>query len=402
MTRPTTPRLSFGAASLLAFSLGHAQTLIVPQIADGGGWQTTLVLTNTTTLATTASLNFFRESGGVSTQSWDLTFLEVSSTQNLPLPGGGTLFLHTPGAASATTVGWAQLQASSAVVAYAIFTQRVSGRQDQDGTAPAAAGATRVLVPFDNTNGFVTSIAIANPSATSDVISVGLQPSSGASSQLLPIALPAQGHTSFELPQQFSATGGQSGLLEFYSANGSFSILALRFNPTGAFTTAPVYSETGPPIIASSASPGSGTLPLFNMITITADPSGFTVPIVGRPLPELGINQISVLAPAADGSYLSGYIGGIVLSPNGAAMGNYMATWNSVTVSGQTLTFNGPVSPSSDMINGGVAAQITSASLTITLSPPSASLSGSVAGAMTLVSGLATVSGSFTGTYVAQ
>ena len=107
MTRPTTKRLSFGAVFLLAVSLGHAQTLVIPQIADGGGWQTTLVLTNTNTLATTASLSFFRESGGVSTQSWDLTFLEVSSTQNLPLPSGGTLFLHTPGAASATTAGWA-------------------------------------------------------------------------------------------------------------------------------------------------------------------------------------------------------------------------------------------------------------------------------------------------------
>jgi hypothetical protein len=402
MTRPTTKRLSFGAVFLLAVSLGHAQTLVIPQIADGGGWQTTLVLTNTNTLATTASLSFFRESGGVSTQSWDLTFLEVSSTQNLPLPSGGTLFLHTPGAASATTAGWAQLQASSAVAVYAIFTQRVSGRPDQDGTVPAAASATRVLVPFDNTNGFVTSIAIANPGATSDLISVGLQPSSGAVSQLSPIALPAQGHTAFQLPQQFSATGGQSGLLEFYCASGSFSVLALRFNPTGAFTTAPVYSATGPPIIASSASPGNGALPLFNMITIHADPSGFTVPVIGRPLPDLGINQISVVGPAADGSYLSGYVGGIVLSANGAATGNYMATWNSVTVSGQTLTFNGPVGPSSNMSGSGGVAQITSASLTISMSPPSASLTGTVSGAMTLVSGLAIVSGSFTGTYVAQ
>lgn len=40
---------------------------------------------------------------------------------------------------AATSAGWAQVSASGAgvagVVAYAIFTQRVPGRQDQDGTA---------------------------------------------------------------------------------------------------------------------------------------------------------------------------------------------------------------------------------------------------------------------------
>ncbi len=44
----------------LALSIAHAQTQIIPQVADGGAWQTTLVLTNTGTSAATASLTSFR------------------------------------------------------------------------------------------------------------------------------------------------------------------------------------------------------------------------------------------------------------------------------------------------------------------------------------------------------
>lgn len=241
------------ALLLFVLSFGQAQSLIIPQVADGGGWQTTVVVTNTTASATSASLSFSQDVGGGATQNWNLPFLEGGSTQNLNLPAGGTLFLHTPGTAAATTSGWAQVQAPAAVVAYAIFTLRVPGRQNQDGTSPAAASVNRILMPYDNTGNFVTSMAIVNTTSASESVSVGIQPSSGASSQPTAINLPAQGHMAFAVPQQFSTTGGQSGLLEFYSASGSFSILALRFNPTGAFTTAQVYLETGPPIVAAGA-----------------------------------------------------------------------------------------------------------------------------------------------------
>lgn len=248
------PIRAFLTASLFTLSFASAQTLIIPQIADGAGWQTTLVLTNTSASATTASLSFFKSTSSGATQSWTPSFLETSSVQNVALPASNTAFLHTPGTAGALSEGWGQLQAGSAVVAYAIFTQTVPGRTNQDGTAPAAAASSRVLMPFDNTKGFVTSMAIANPTAAAESISVEMQPASGQPSQLPAITLPAYGYMAFALPQQFSATSGQSGLLEFYSASGSFSLIALRFNPTGGFTAAPVYAQSGPPIIASGAS----------------------------------------------------------------------------------------------------------------------------------------------------
>lgn len=135
---------------LCALSLGSAQTLIIPQVADGAGWQTTLVLTNTSASATTASLIFFQSTSGGATQSWAPPFLETSSVQNLQLPAASTVLLHTPGTAGALSEGWAQLQAGTGVVAYAIFTQTAPGQGVQDGTASAVASTSRALLPFDN------------------------------------------------------------------------------------------------------------------------------------------------------------------------------------------------------------------------------------------------------------
>ena len=159
------------------------------------------------------------------------------------------MFLHTPGTAGSLSEGWAQLQAAPAISAYAIFTETVPGRQNQDGTALAAPSVSRMLVPFDNSNGLVSSIAIVNTTSVAESVTVAVQPGSSAAAQLSPITLPANGYVAFTVPQQFSSTASRNGLLEFSTSTGSFSLIALRFNPTGAFTASPVFAESGSPVI---------------------------------------------------------------------------------------------------------------------------------------------------------
>ncbi len=221
------------------------QTLVIPQIADGDGWQTELVLTNTGATATTVSLNFFQSVGtaGV-TQSWVPPFLETSVLQNIALPAASTVFLHTP------SEGWAQVEGNSAVSAYAIFELTVPNRQNQDGTAQAAPSTSRALVPFDNMNGFVTTIAIVNTTGASETIAVSAQPTGGAAAQLSAITLPANGYMAFTLPQQFSSIGTVKGLLEFYASSGSFSLIALR-SIRRERSAAPAFAETGSPVITT-------------------------------------------------------------------------------------------------------------------------------------------------------
>jgi len=261
MKKQAVQRYLLLAASLFASSLIQAQTTVsnIPQIVDGGPWQTTIAVTNTGSTPAAASLSFWQETGnqqtGIGTTvPWNLIFAERNTvqTQALNLPAGTTLFLHTLGTAITATVGWGELTETAgdtgAVVAYAIFTQRVPGRSDQEGTASAVAGVNRILVPFDNTNGNVTTLAVANPTLANENISVGIH-TSVSTTQPTGFSLTPQGHTSFDFPTMFPGTAGQTGLAEFYTT-GSISIIALRFN-TGAFTTAPVYNVTGAPLIAS-------------------------------------------------------------------------------------------------------------------------------------------------------
>jgi len=92
----------------------------------------------------------------------------------------------------------------------------------------------------------------------------------------------------------------------------------------------------------------------------------------------------------------------MLLKANGNPNGSYSATWNNVTANGQTLTFTGLQTSASTMQNNsGTTATITSATLTLTLTPQGPT-GGTVSGTMTLTSTLATVSGAFTGTYSAQ
>ena len=280
----------FAPATLLCFLscppvFGQsAQTLLIPQVVDGGGWQTTFVLTNRTANPASASLSFRIDTTTAgATQPWIPPFLEVGSTTGLALSSGSTMYLHTRGTAAILSQGWAVVNADAGVVAYAIFTIRNPGRQDLDGTAIAAASTTRVLVPFDNSLGLVTSVGVVNPTGTSQSISVNFKTASGTVSLGSLPSIPPNGHMAFTLPQQFPAIATQSGLAEFYSTSGSFSLLALHFNPTGGFTAAPVYFETGSTIISSGGPPPAVTFGAGLYLVGRDIPAGryYTVPANG-------------------------------------------------------------------------------------------------------------------------
>jgi hypothetical protein len=252
-----------------------AQVQVIPQVADGGGWKSTVVLTNTTASATTATLAFY--SGG---QSWTPSFVGGQSTENMSLLAASTVFLQTPGTAPTLTQGWAQLTASSGVVAYVIYTYASnSGKNTSQGTAQAVTSASRILVPFDNTGSLATELAVVNPSSSDVSISVNLKALDGTVSTGTPLALAGNGQMTFGMSTQFPTTLGQSGLAEFYASSGSFAIIALQANTSAtglfSFTTAPVYPQTTEtPII--SASPSSNIVDAVFLIGIVNVTEGAT------------------------------------------------------------------------------------------------------------------------------
>ena len=235
--------------------------LIIPQVVDGSGWQTTFGVTNTTGITANAALQFFRTTDAAGdTEPWALPLVEALSYSDLQIGPGATVYLHTPNTATTLTQGFGELVADPGVVAYAIFTLYVPGRQNQDGTALAAAPGTEILVPFDNTQNFATTIAVVNTSETSETLSAKFTLASGDTVSATLPSIPAQGHAAFPLSTQFPETAGQQGTLQLSSLEAAstkqgqnhpkvavsqrFSVIGLRFNPTGAFTSLPVYVIT--------------------------------------------------------------------------------------------------------------------------------------------------------------
>jgi hypothetical protein len=375
-----TTSLSFVALGLLAASLGLAQTqtLYLPQVADGGSWQTTLVITNTSSSAASiSSMNFYMEvAGGTGgTQSWSLNFIEPT-TLPMNVPAGSTILLHTFGTASVTTTGWGAINAGPGINAYAIFTQRIAGRQDQDGTGLALPAASRFLVPFDQTNGSVVGLAIANTGSSAATVTVAVRTTNGAPTQAA-LTVPPLGHFNFALPTPPSAlsaigqaVSGQSGLMEVYTSSPSLAVLTLRFNVTSSFTAAPVYPEAGAPVIGTAA--GSTAAPFSSLfINGTWTQTSTASPVV-----------INVTANS-DGTYKAAVVS--------SQQPYLLVSFPSGTLSGNALTFASPAS------NGlfGTTLSITGGSLTLTVSNFN-QVGSPVSGTMTVNSTTGSVTGTST------
>jgi hypothetical protein len=368
-------------AGVVVPCLGQTQT-ILPQIADGGNWRTAVMIVNTTASAGTVSLSFFQAVAAGNTIPWNPPFVEGSSTQNLAVPAGGTVFLHTLGTAALLSQGWGQVNASPGIFAYAIYTYGgIPGRPDQDGTSPAAAAATRILVPYDNRDGFVSSMAIVNPTTSPESVFVSFQNDDGTITlNTLTAPLPANGQLTFTIPQQFPITAGRRGLAEFYVfAGGGLAISAFRFNPTLALTSIPVVLAAGPPIIGAAPPPASLVGKRF-VIDGTMVVAGQTV-IVQIQATPVGGGAYSVLLSQ--------------LAPQFPVYVTFSFGGTIATLVDNTITFSGPT-VGGIFNNLNTLYTISSASLTLTVA--SAQVGGAVSGNTTFTSGAGSISGTITGT----
>jgi hypothetical protein len=103
---------------------------------------------------------------------------------------------------------------------------------------------TPVYLPFDNTLGAVTTLAITNPSSSdNNDLQLRFWDSSGREITTRDITLSAGTTTAFSIPDQFPELVGRSGQLRIQGSSGSLATLALRFNGSGAFSTAPVATR---------------------------------------------------------------------------------------------------------------------------------------------------------------
>ena len=222
-------------------------------------------------------LSFPQTSGGF------IPLQAVSFDRTLPV--NGSLIVDTTGPQTPPVqVGSAQLAGSGTVDGFAIFHQVVT---TQEAVVPLETRtAPSYLLAFDNTNGLVTGVALANVSAQNAIIPVIIRDDNGVviSTPSASIPVAANGHFSFVLSDPatgFTVTANKRGTIEFDTpAGGQISVLGLRFSPpNNALTTIPALANvgTGGGSIAHLASGGDGWQTTFVLVNTGTSAAQFTL-----------------------------------------------------------------------------------------------------------------------------
>jgi hypothetical protein len=240
-----------GQADFDKISLDATPTVLssfASQIASGGGWKTTLTLVNFASAQNSVRVAFRGGDGRPLTLPLGIIQrgtpqAATASSLDRTLEPGATLLVESEApASSATLVGWVEVLSAGPVEGFAIFRYRGQDGRDSEGTAPLETSRSPGLtLPFDNTAGFATGVALVNLTAEAVIVNATIRDDVGAQIGLQAVALPAMGHSSFSVADRFSMTGGRRGIIEFRnSAGGAVTGLGLRFSPIGSFTSVPV------------------------------------------------------------------------------------------------------------------------------------------------------------------
>ena len=143
--------------------------------------------------------------------------------------------------------GWAQIEydGDNRIAGVLVFRQKVNGRPDFEASVPLSRNdENRVWFPFDNTQGFATTLAMTN-SSTSDSTDLTLRFWDFDGREILTrnLRMGAGTTVALSLAEQYPELRGQAGMARIEGSGSRLSSLALRFNPSGAFTTVPVASR---------------------------------------------------------------------------------------------------------------------------------------------------------------
>jgi hypothetical protein len=232
----------FGKGALLPSSGG-----VLAHVAHGGPWRTLITLTNPDVAETgRAVLAFYTSTGAPLVLTLTNGRKTVTTSRfEIILPPRNVIFLEPVAVPGTVFTGFAELEVESGkMTGYAVFRAVLPDRPDLEAVVPLEWGVTKTaMIAFDNTRGFVTSVAIANRweffpcELIADVYD-----EDGILLGSYRRVLAGMSQTAFETWREWPATAGRRGVVRLSNTGsvGGFSALALLFNPTGSVTTAPV------------------------------------------------------------------------------------------------------------------------------------------------------------------
>ena len=236
-------------------ALGDA---VLPQIADGGGWQTMITIINLRATDTTAYVICAGDDG--SPQAFEWTGMGTYATLQGPLAGNGSIEITTQGTAAITSQGYCLVTATEGsgndITAFAIYSYGPTGQQVSVPASPVGLTNTRnsLILAFDNTYGYSYGVALvdSNTSVTGnpgDTVNYSVQDTEGAAVDRGSFTIVPMGHTTFMLADKIPSTANMRGTITFTIvdtvpdpvAPGTLVGLGLRVCPWGALTSVDMF-----------------------------------------------------------------------------------------------------------------------------------------------------------------
>lgn len=229
-------------------SSGTNTNQVLSHIADSDGWQTTIILMNPDAEAAQFTLRFYgsQTTDRAPSAPLDLAFeglLGRASVLEGTIPGGGSRTIQTAGTDAALSMGWVELTTARRIVGSSVFRYTPDR---QEAAVNLTTAARSFVMPFDNTQGRVTSFALINTNATQAIaVNVTVRDEAGNSIATSAIPMLARGHIATESNTRFPASASRRGTLEFTATNADITGLGIRFDTPAPgprpFTSFPVH-----------------------------------------------------------------------------------------------------------------------------------------------------------------
>ena len=237
-----------------------ASALVMGHFADGGGWQTRVILVNTTDVAVSGTVQFYGQ-GSATVAASPITLGvngQVAASFSYTIRARASVKLETSGplgvAAQVGSVRITPGAGSASPAAFTVFSYTPAGVTVTETTvqaqSPSIAFRTFVEVTSNTSQAgaLQSAIAITNTSSTTATVNFELTSMTGASTGLTAsLVVPASGHASRFVHELFPALGLPfRGILRVSSSSAVVPVsLRTRYNERGDFliTTTPAANE---------------------------------------------------------------------------------------------------------------------------------------------------------------
>jgi hypothetical protein len=203
----------------------------ITHIADGQGWNTSVILVNTDTAPANFTIIFRNDAGAPLALPLgpDGNQTQLSGT----IAPGGSRTLISQGTSPSLVTGWAELDTNSPIGGTAIFGFQSGGTLSEASVPIIPDTHTQFEIPFDGSAGLALGVAFANPSSsTSANITVSFNnPNGQAVGNSQSFSIQPSGHASEVLNLPINGPG-----VAVITSNTPVSALGIRSHG-GAFTS---------------------------------------------------------------------------------------------------------------------------------------------------------------------